>query len=50
MVKIVFGMMGGSVGHTNILAETEASRKLLDLLKAHNIREIDTARVYVGST
>lgn len=46
MVKVVFGMMGGSVGYTNILSDVAKSTELLNLLQKHGIKEIDTARVY----
>ncbi len=49
MVKIVVGLMGSSVssGSTSMTG-AEQLRPFLTMLKKHNIRELDTARVYNG--
>ncbi|KAK0944988.1 hypothetical protein LTR29_003580 [Friedmanniomyces endolithicus] len=49
MVKIVVGLMGSSVssGSTS-MAGAEQLRPFLAMLKKHNVRELDTARVYNG--
>ncbi|TKA33826.1 hypothetical protein B0A54_14212 [Friedmanniomyces endolithicus] len=49
MVKIVVGLMGSSVssGSTSMTG-AEQLRPLLAMLKKHNVRELDTARVYNG--
>ncbi|KAK0297380.1 hypothetical protein LTR91_003852 [Friedmanniomyces endolithicus] len=47
MVKIVVGLMGSSVssGSTSMTG-AEQLRPFLSMLKKHNVRELDTARVY----
>lgn len=49
MPKIVAGLMGSSVqGGSQKLATPEQLRPFLDLLRKHNVKELDTARVYNG--
>ena len=47
MVKVIVGLMGSSVasGSTSMTGANQL-RPFLDMLKKHNIRELDTARVY----
>ncbi|KAK3715100.1 hypothetical protein LTR37_007310 [Vermiconidia calcicola] len=46
MVKIIVGLMGSSVQLGSAKSTTTQLRSFLDMLKTHNIRELDTARVY----
>ena len=49
MVKIVVGMMGSSVAKGAALLSTPAGvAEFLSIVSAHNVKEIDTARVYAG--
>ena len=49
MVKVIFGMMGGSVAKgSSKMATPDAVANVLSILKRHNIRELDTARIYNG--
>lgn len=49
MVKVIAGLMGSSVASGSVhMAQPEQLRSILTLLKRHNIRELDTARVYNG--
>ena len=49
MVKVVVGMMGSSVmGGAKTLATPEGVTSFLKIVKAHNIKEVDTARVYAS--
>lgn len=49
MVKVIFGMMGGSVAKgSSKMATPDAVAHVLSILKHHHIRELDTARVYNG--
>lgn len=49
MVKIIAGLMGSSVqsGSTK-MSSPDQLRPILDLLSKHNVRQLDTARVYNG--
>lgn len=49
MVKLVVGMMGSSVagGSTSLSEETQV-RDFLSVVKSHNVKELDTARVYAN--
>ncbi|KAK5109099.1 hypothetical protein LTR62_007556 [Meristemomyces frigidus] len=47
MVKIIAGLMGGSVASgSKTMSGADQLRPILHMLKKHNIRELDTARVY----
>jgi len=47
MVKVVVGLMGSSVASGSItMTGPSQLRAFLDMLKKHNVRELDTARVY----
>ena len=49
MVKVIFGMMGGSVAKgSSKMATPDAVAQVLSILQRHQIRELDTARVYNG--
>ena len=49
MVKIIVGMMGSSVGGgSRSLASPTQVQDFLDCVKRHNVKELDTARVYAG--
>jgi aflatoxin B1 aldehyde reductase len=49
MVKVIFGMMGSSVAKgSSKMATPAAVANVLSILKRHQIRELDTARVYNG--
>ncbi|WPG98661.1 Hypothetical protein R9X50_00145400 [Acrodontium crateriforme] len=47
MVKVVVGLMGSSAASGSAkMSGTEKLKPLLDILKSHKIRELDTARAY----
>ncbi len=49
MVKVIFGMMGSYVaGGSKRIATPQQVSDVLSVVKRHNIRELDTARVYNG--
>lgn len=49
MVKVIVGMMGSSVSNgSKSLSTPQQVSDFLSVLKRHNIRELDTARVYNG--
>lgn len=49
MVKVIVGMMGSSVaaGSKSLATPTQV-QEFLNCVKRHNIKELDTARVYAG--
>ena len=47
MVKVIVGLMGSSVASGSAkMSSSELLRPFLAMLKKHNVRELDTARVY----
>ena len=49
MVKVIVGMMGSSVTGGSISLSTPIQvQDYLDCVERHNIKELDTARVYAG--
>jgi aflatoxin B1 aldehyde reductase len=49
MVNVIFGMMGSSVAcGSSRMATPDQVRSVLNILKRHKVRELDTARVYIG--
>lgn len=49
MVRVIVGMMGSSVAHGSAKMSTPSQvAAFLDVLKKHQVSEIDTARVYNG--
>jgi aflatoxin B1 aldehyde reductase len=49
MVKVIVGMMGSSVaGGARSLATPSGVSDFLSVVRAHGVRELDTARVYTG--
>ena len=49
MVKVVVGMMGSSVlGGSDATTDINKTKDFLSVVKSHNIKELDTARVYAG--